>query len=119
MFSTIGFAIDMEVVANGESFFVRGDDQRVVICFLSIGAARRILASALKDHGNTFLQSAKFPIDTVFESRVSGRTIALSGRGIRSSLFARILGIPGTRFFLVDLLRCVFLPEPEIRMQRS
>ena len=47
MFSKIGFAIEMEVVANGESFFVNGDDQRVVISFASIGAARRILASAL------------------------------------------------------------------------
>ncbi len=108
MFSKIGFAIDMEVVANGESFFVRGDDQRVVISFPSIGAARRILASALKDHGKIFLQTAQLPVDTVFESRVSGRTIALSGRRINPSLFARILGIPGTRFFLVDLLRCVF-----------
>ena len=108
MFSKLGFAIDMEVVANGESFFVNGDDQRVVISFASIGAARRILASALKDHGKTFLQTGQLPVDTVFESRVSGRTIALSGRGIRTSFFARILGIPQTRFFLVDLLRCLF-----------
>ena len=108
MFSQIGFAIDMEIVANGESFFVRGDDQRVVMSFSSVGAARRILASTLKDHGKTVLQAAQLPVDTVFESRVSDRTIALSGRGIRSSLLARILGIPGTRFFLVDLLRCLF-----------
>ena len=106
MLSQIGFAIDMEVVADGESFFVRGDDQRVVLSFSSLGAARRILASSLNDHGKSFLQTAQLPVDTVFESRVSGRTIALSGRGIRSSLFARILGIPGTRFFIVNLLRC-------------
>ncbi len=106
MLSQIGFAIDMEVVANGESFFVRGDDQRVVLSFSSLAAARRILASALNDHGKSFLQTAHLPVDTVFESRVSGRTIALSGRGIRSSLFARILGIPGTRLFIVNLLRC-------------
>ena len=108
MFSKLGFAIDMEVVANGESFFVRGDDQRVVISFPSIGAARRVLASALNDHGNTFFQTEQLPVSTVFESRVAGRTIALSGRELRSSLLARMLGIPGTRFFLVDLLRCVF-----------
>lgn len=108
MFSKIGFAIDIEVVTNGESFFVRGDDQRVVISFPSIGAARRILESALKDHGKNLLDSAQFPFETVFESRVSGRTIALSGRGFRSSLLARILGIPGTRLSLVGLLRCVF-----------
>ncbi|MEI8019728.1 MAG: hypothetical protein WCH39_16105 [Schlesneria sp.] len=108
MHSQIGFAIDMEVIANGESFFVRGDDQRVVLSFPSIGAARRILAAASNDQSETFFQTAQLPVDTIFESQVSGRTIALSGRGIRSSLPARMLGIPGTRFFLLNLLRCVF-----------
>ena len=108
MMSHIGFAIEMDVVANGESFSISGDQERLVVNFPSISTARRILPLIRADSFKAAFPGKRLPPETVIETRVSGRTIALSGSQIKSSAIAGILGFPGTRILFMNLLRSIF-----------
>lgn len=109
MSSNIGFAIDMEVVANGEPFSISGDQERVVVNFPTIGTARRLLPLVRNDSFQKAFPVEGSYLETVIETRVSGRTIALSGRRIKSSAVAGILGLPKTRILLMNLLQTFFV----------
>ena len=108
MLSKIGFAIEMEVVANGEPFSIRGDQERIVVSFPSIRTARRLLPLIRNNSFKKAFPDEGVSLETVIETRVSGRTIALSGHRIKSSTFAGILGLPKTRFLFMNLLRTLF-----------
>jgi hypothetical protein len=108
MISNIGFAIEMQVVANGEPFSINGDQERIVVNFPSISTARRVLPLLPHDLLKTVMPVEQFPIATVIETRVSGRTIALSGLQIKSNAIAGILGLPKTQIFFLNLLRSFF-----------
>jgi hypothetical protein len=110
MLSNLGFAVDMEVSVNGESLLLRGDDERLVVSFVSVGAARRILPLLRHDSFKAAFSAGRLQAETLIETRISGRIVALSGGNIKSGIIGRILGLQGTRLFLVNLLRSIITP---------
>ena len=61
MMSYIGFAIEMDVVANGEAFSMSGDQERLVVSFPSIRTARRILPLIRADSFNAAFPGKRLP----------------------------------------------------------
>jgi len=103
MSTVSAFEIDLEVVSDGDHWSIVGDDQRMVVNFASLAAARRTFQRIRNGPCDPFIAGGHVAAATEIEIRVSGRTVALSGRNIKSDLAARVFGLPGTRLFVKNL----------------
>jgi hypothetical protein len=115
MLNNLGFAVEMEVAFNGESFQVNGDDKRLVVSFASLSTVRRILQLIRNKSFESSFPAKRVVSETDIEVRLSGRTIALSGRTIKSGMIARLLGLQGTRLFIVNLMQSMILSSSQRR----
>ena len=115
MLNNLGFAVEMEVAFNGESFQVNGDDERLVVSFASLSTVKRILQLIRNKSFESSFLAKRVVSETDIEVRLSGRTIALSGRTIKSGMIARLLGLQGTRLFIVNLMQSMILSSSQRR----
>ena len=100
MHSQIGFAAELEVTTRGGSFFICGDEKRIVVTFSSLRTMIHVLRIV---RGNRILRgfvSQDF-LYSFIETRISGHSIAISGPGLRANLLARLFGAKSTRVNLV------------------
>lgn len=110
--ANFGFAIEMEVSTNGESFQINGDQQKLILSFPSLRAALRILRSNSVERLTATHPLGHLLHQTLVETQISGRQIATTGREIRSDLLAEFLGLKSTRLNIANLFRALLCPTP-------
>ena len=107
MSNQIGFAAELDVTTRGGSFSIRGNEQRIDVTFSSLRTMIHVLRVV---RGNRLLCDVVSPIppSCFIETRIAGRSVAVTGPGLSANLLARLLGAESTRVNVRGLIASLF-----------